>query len=687
MKSGLLDKVCRVSLCVALTSTATIASAHEGAEDDSRHDNKNLLHAPDNPDGHISPNVNYGFTEIGADTLGGIETGRYTDVWAADGYAYVGTFQTPTCDNSGVYISDINDPTNPTTVHMLKSPANTRINDVKVHNISGDNILFVTYEPCGLIRNGLANGDGKNSRGDNDAKGNNQKGVGGIGLYNVNNPANPKPLQKFFLDSPIHNTFSWTTGEGRTFTLAVDDVALNDVWILETTNPKNPQILDQTGIGDWVNGGEYLDILNDGQLFTGAFAAPLLHDVWVEDLDPGEGENWVAVLPYWDAGFVTLDVNDPSNAYVLNDSTYPAVDPVLDISPMEGNAHAAVFGDISLASVQGPVSVILGGDEDFDSFSTGVIDGDNEYAASQGSDVPQVGPGSDVESVTGKPVSVGLACGDGQVPPAVDPTDIALIERGVCAFTTKVAEVEAAGYAAAIVFNGDAGGRCEASVSMLVEGGIPAVFVARSSGFAILDTAYNPADCGAGDTTAPAIGVMGGEVSIDAIFDGWGYLHVINNTTQDLEVKLGSPMNSNNPTTVVRGPGEHIGHYAPAEVADPAFATNAGDLTMHNIETDPTNRSRMFISWYSLGMRAVEFREGHLHNPTTPGQSVASWNMHEVGRWIAPEGSNFWGVHVTEVNGQQVILGSDRNTGLHVFVWGCEGRQEEDPNLYCDPDL
>ena len=112
------------------------------------------------------------------------------------------------------------------------------------------------------------------------------------------------------------------------------------------------------------------------------------------------------------------------------------------------------------------------------------------------------------------------------------------------------------------------------------------------------------------------------------------------------------------------------------------------------------DRSRMFISWYSLGMRAVEWREGHLHDPDAMGQSVASWNVHEVGRWIAsPEayagvntdvaaedlvGSNFWGVHVTEVDGKQYVLGSDRNTGLHIFEWTCvDGAVNPDGTLYC----
>jgi hypothetical protein len=46
-----------------------------------------------------------------------------------------------------------------------------------------------------------------------------------------------------------------------------------------------------TGIGDWLD-GRYPQIADDGQLFTGAFAAPLLHDVWFEKIDG----RWQAVL-------------------------------------------------------------------------------------------------------------------------------------------------------------------------------------------------------------------------------------------------------------------------------------------------------------------------------------------------------------------------------------------------------
>ncbi len=149
-----------------------------------------------------------------------------------------------------------------------------------------------------------------------------------------------------------------------------------------------------------------------------------------------------------------------------------------------------------------------------------------------------------------------------------------------------------------------------------------------------------------------------------------------------------------------------IGYYAPEEIADPDLASGAGDLTMHNLETDIRDRERIFISWYSLGMRVVEFRDGHFHDNSN-NEGSYSWNIHEVGRWIAgdaetPEsqlelapfaaqhglevddltGSNFWGVTQAEIDGERYILGSDRNTGLWIFEYDCQDPDGTGP-LYC----
>jgi hypothetical protein len=515
--------------------------------------------------------------------------------------------------------------------------------------------------------------------------------------------ANPHALKQNFLDFQVHNTFAWTTAEGNTYLLIVDDESINDTHIADITKPQSPKLITTTGIGDWlgeavVGLGTGRTVDEDGQLFTGVFATPLLHDIWVNQAPDGR---WLAVLSYWDAGFIVLDVSDPLDPIFMGDSTYPDPDPVHGLSPAEGNAHAAVFGGANL-------EYIFGGDEDFDSLQVTIKAGGNTFTPTQGSDVPQVGSPA-LPAVAGPSLFVGQACS--AVLDAPLETEIALIERGGCAFTTKAQNVQAAGYVAGIVFNQPGrndGQSCEVSISMLVAADIPMLFLPRSAGFAILDVAgYDPAQCSddpaigdGANPPLPAIGVAGLDVDISADFDGWGYLHLLNNLEQEVTVPhrvLGDQ---------TRGYLGEIGYYAPAELTDPDLATGAGDLTMHNIEADPLTQDvepsftagpRMYISWYSLGLRAVEHRTGHFHDNSL-NEGVFAWNAHEVGRWIAKadelvedlgisaeeaaalEGSNFWGVHVTEIDGVQYILGSDRNTGLWIFAFECF---IDDGPLYC----
>lgn len=682
------------ALCaLALTG---IAMAHHPdhdeavADDGNKARNKHLLHDSNLPDGHVPANVNYGFVVVGHDSLGGISDGKYTDVWSHKGFAYVGTFQEPTCDRSGVFISDIRDPAAPKTVTMIKSPPQTRINDVKVHSVGERDVLIFSLEQCGPLNEGQSEGFM-------------QLGQGGISLWDVTDPANPHALKQNYLDFPVHNTFPWTTADGKTYLMIVDDISVNDTHIADISKPQSPRLITTTGIGDWLNNavigaGTGRTVDEDGQLFTGVFAAPLLHDIWIEQAPDGR---WLAVLSYWDAGFIVLDVTDPRNPVFMGDSTYPNPDPVHGISPAEGNAHAAVFGGANL-------DYIYGGDEDFDALAVTVTAGGNRFSPTQGSDVPQVGS-PDVPAIVGPTVFVGQACG--AVLAAPTKTEIALIERGTCAFTTKAQNVQAAGYITGIVFNQPGrndGASCETSISMLVSAEIPMLFLPRSAGFAILDIAgYDASQCSddpaigdGGNPALPPFGFAGLDVDISAQFDGWGYLHVLNNLEQEITVPHGQ---LGDQTRDYLG---EIGYYAPAELADAALATGAGDLTMHNIEADPltqhvtpssTGGPRMYVSWYSLGLRAVEYRPGHFHDNSL-GEGVFAWNAHEVGRWIARaddlvaglgisaeeaaslEGSNFWGVHVTEIGGVQYILGSDRNTGLWIFAFECF---TSDGPLYC----
>ena len=97
--------------------------------------------------------------------------------------------------------------------------------------------------------------------------------------------------------------------------------------------------------------------------------------------------------------------------------------------------------------------------------------------------------------------------------------------------------------------------------------------------------------------------------------------------------------------------------YAIDEGHNPAFATGFGDLTVHEVATDPQNSSRAYLSYYAGGLRSLELQ------CTTPDDC----ELVEVGRYLDPNGNNFWGVEAFVRNGETIILGSDRDSGLWIF--------------------
>ena len=81
-----------------------------------------------------------------------------------------------------------------------------------------------------------------------------------------------------------------------------------------------PQILD----GEQGNGG-----------------AVFHHDVVVKHI----GGRPVMKADYWDAGYVQMDVSDPANPVLINDTRFSGEDPLLPGSGLtpEGNAHQGEF--------------------------------------------------------------------------------------------------------------------------------------------------------------------------------------------------------------------------------------------------------------------------------------------------------------------------------------------------------
>lgn len=557
--------------------------------------------------------------------------GRISDVWSHGDFAYLGTFVQPDCESSGVYVADISDPENPQEVSFISQDGfvegsdNARPQDVKAISLrteafNGD-LLVHTNEQCSFS----------------------ERGVGGITLWDVSDPRDPEFLSNtgdfdladilFGAANGVHNVFLWQAGD-RAFAALVDDLELDDVDIVEITDPRNPRLIAETGLQDWpdanVNG-------NGGTVFN--------HDVWVKKIK----NRWFLMSSYWDAGFVVLDVTNPESPVFVEDSDYPDPDPLTGISPPEGNAHAAVWDPSG--------RFILGGDEDFSPFRIDpfeITTGDNagEFPAGEFGWTKPVAefPG---DEVAGPTVYGGSGCPgedldeDGtddreQVPPAtvLDPQEgeerVVVFTRGTCFFSDKVRSGEEKGYDVAIIGNHHSGAGGGDFPDAHVCGGQGSPVLGTAAGLCIGHRAmhllfndepeFTPVT-GITSPDMPPTGTLGERIRAEALFDGWGPLHLLD-----------------------AGTLEEIDAFAPPEVTDPDFASGFGDLTMHNVET---SGNKAYISWYSLGLRVVQFgRQG----------------LEEVGHFIDDDGNNFWGVHVHRDSGDPpLVLASDRDSGLWIF--------------------
>ena len=84
-----------------------------------------------------------------------------------------------------------------------------------------------------------------------------------------------------------------------------------------------------------------------------------------------------------------------------------------------------------------------------------------------------------------------------------------------------------------------------------------------------------------------------------------------------------------------------------------ASPRTSATLSIHEFATDPeTNLA--YSAYYAGGIRVFRFSR--------------AGGLEPVGAWIAPGGSNFWGVEqFTADNGERLIAGSDRDFGLVIL--------------------
>lgn len=574
-------------------------------------------------EGHLDP-VDVNVDVIGQlDLFAGAEQpGRIADVSAYGDYAYLTAFWEPECDRGGVYIVDISDPAEPEFVSLIPSHQGTfsgegsQVIDLETPHFTGQ-VLAYQNEICPGATNG----------------------IGGITLVDVTNPHNPKKLVEgagdFTYTGPsektsgkaqtkaneTHSVRMWTDGD-KAYAVLVDDEEDTDIDILDITNPSKPKLVSETS----------LDADTEQPLGAVHGDAVFLHDMVVEEVNGV----MTMLVSYWDGGYAMLNVDDPANPEFIADTDFAEFDPVRqhvageDITP-EGNAHQAEFTKDR--------EYFIATDEDFDPYRvTATMADGTEFTAIQGSDVPAIDADT---SLSGSTRFIGLACDTAGLPAATE-GEIAVIERGVCDFNVKVQVAEQLGYAGAVVFNRTGVDGCDTLISMLVEADIPAVFVSRTDGFRILTggvpAGYTCSDAG-GTAVTTASGASGQDVDIKAVFDGWGYVHLYS-TTPDEDGKL-----------------PELDQYWVAESQDPAKASGFGDLSVHEVATDP-DEQLAYISYYAAGFRVLSYAGGQLE---------------EVGSFIDEGGNNFWGVEVHEIDDEKYVLASDRDSGLYILQYNPEG--------------
>lgn len=560
--------------------------------------------------------------------------GGISDVAGFKKHAYLGAFhpectgRNPGSQGGGVHVVDVRDPEAPRKVAWIPAHPNSYVGEgvhvfsMATPHFTGD-VLVHNNETC----------DG------------NKFAPSGASMWDVTDPANPKPLNLNFGDATpritnqtyhtTHSVQGWSVGS-RAFVALQDNQELKDVDIVEVTDPSNPVVISEQGLEDWP--GAYGSYAN-GETVNH-------HDMQVQKIDG----HWYMAVSYWDAGQVLLNIDDPANPTFVTDSDYGSPDPEMpDFQIAEGNSHQSYWSSDG--------KYLLSTDEDFSSSRTlfKITSGPHAGAFSAGSfgwtpPLPEAG-------MTGTTVYGGSGCeedvnGNGvsdraEVPSAAQTgADIVVFTRGTCFFSKKTESGQLAGYDGVIVAQSHGGTRNGLLPDAFICGSqghaytptIPGICIGHRASHLLFDDqpGYSGPDVAAGGDM-PAIGTLGAGISAKNTYDGWGYVHQHDGMTlaeQDT--------------------------YAVPEALDEKYATGYGNLTVHEVKTDPRDGKYLaYASWYDAGLRVMSFGEG---------------GIKEVGHFIADGGNDFWGVYplmqgrATErTSARPLLMMSDRDSGLWIF--------------------
>lgn len=569
--------------------------------------------------------------------------GSITDVDAHKGFAYVGTDYAE-CEEQGgagrlgVHVVNVRNPRNPKKVAFIKTNARNgegiHAFSVNTPRFKGD-LLLISNESC----------DGF--------------GEGGINVVDVTDPTNPKTLARNVgdtdandpedptpLEAPndVHSVMGWSTNN-KAYAIMTDnfEFGILDVDFMDLTNPRQPRLISETGYAEWAEAVSPQLAFGDN---------PNHHDLWVKRI----GGEWRAMVSYWDAGWVLLDVNDPANPTVLDDSDYAQNDPEFpQFSPPEGNAHQGTWSANN--------KFFVGTDEDFGAFRIDpfeITTGPNagEFPAGEFGWTVPISTEYEDSQINGPTVYVGTACpavaddpstpedesdpGTAKDIPDASTLDVAEGEeriavalRGTCFFSEKVEAVQNAGYDAVIIANHHSGSGAGENPDAQLCGSQGHDFAPTINGVCVGHRAFHlifnqpPTYEGADE---PRIGTEGEDIRAVAAFDGWGYAHLLNARTL-----------------------EEIDTYAVAEAKDRSLVTAGGPvLSVHEVETDKRRGVNLaYFSWYGAGARVTQFGAN---------------GFRETGHFIDRGGNDFWGVETIKRGKRRpLLLFSDRDYGLYLL--------------------
>jgi Ca2+-binding RTX toxin-like protein len=603
--------------------------------------------------------------------------GQIADVAVFKGAAYLDSWSEPTCKRGGFFSVDISNPASPQQLAFVPALPDTyhgegaQARTINTAAFNGD-MLAVNNEPCG------------------------PNGVGGFDLYDVSDPAHPQILVQGMGDqSPdeppagqdevgfadttqdpsevpnsAHSIFIWQEA-GKAYAVIVDNTELHDVDIFDITNPRAPEFIadvDVIALAD----AEGLDVVGNSANGDNVFH----HDMVVKKINDIQ----TMLVSYWDAGYIKLNVQDPTNPTILGDSDFGTQDPLVEdpstgegFAPPEGNGHE---GEFSFDN-----KFVLAADEDFSAYRAGVFSIDTGPNADQyDSQVVPGGAGPSIlpdRTLNGPVVYGGYGCNKSTPVPqrstfnlnlAAGEEAILAVQRGpafdpdedydndgdtnndgddACFPGEKAANAIDAGWDGVVIGNrhqasGDAADDSVNCGSGAFPGPIVAVCVSHETIHRIFDdppTYGVPVD---DDQELAALGTVGERVTATSKFDGWGYTHLFRNDGSELVP---------------------VDHFAIDEALDERFGGgNFGALSVHEFATDPTEYLA-YSAYYAGGMRVIRFGNN---------------GMEQVGAFIDQGGNDFWGVEqFTTPQGDRLFAGSDRDYGLYLFRYTGPGAAQK----------